>query len=364
MSAVIFPFRPSYPIVEDIAWVTNILESHSGKEQRIKIRKTPRQVYEYNIHLDNHQFASFLKSMILGNSWGTYMVPIWSDAVLGDSVDTSFGDYVDGGKIAVWENEGNVSVSDYDGGGIGGSSSSFIMPAKEAYCLQSMEYSANMDKTRVFKVIWDVVNEIVPPTQNLPTQYKSHDVLTEPFDIPDNKADYSISHKHSIIDYQTGKLSIIPKNDWARQSMQNVHFKIKGKAKITSMRRWLYKLSGRLVPFWLPNHQVDMEAVSSSGSSLTIKNIGYSGYLEDHPLFKHICAYTYSGGVLLREIMGCSGGGGTEETLTLSSSIGSIANIRYICFLGLYRSNSDRIEILTEDYDFASVAFPVIGVEA
>ena len=379
----LFPYRPSMPIEEVYEWKTDILEAHLGNEQRLKIRKFPRQNIEYTVMTNNNALFAKLKSLIYGNFENRFVVPIWPEAQrlafdlsFGNSfvsLNTEHHDFQDDGYVFLWEDEDFNEIVQIDsiGGGVislkeptnfSYSELAFIMPAKRAYLEQKNVFSVYSDNIKEIVLSWEVEFNRGISKLFQEIQYKDHDVLVEPFDVDGNSITKEINKSLNKIDYQTGAIEVFSRMDWHRQSFQNVHFYLVGRERIWNFKRWLHNLCGRLNSFWLPNFEHDIQ-VTNYGTTLTIQNIHYYRYLQDNPLFQHVICHKYDGSVEIREITGCAEVDYYYETITLSGGLGSASDIKAIYFLGLYRLDTDRVELSYEDTNEMSVSFPVIGVE-
>jgi hypothetical protein len=211
---------------------------------------------------------------------------------------------------------------------------------------------------------WYIENNRTLAELALDVQYKDRDVLADAFDITGQGISKQIRRAMSIIDYETGPFTVFSRLDWSTQTIESLSFHLRGQESIFNFKRWLHTVKGRYKSFWIPNHQLDITPISLTGSSLAIQNINYTAYLQDNPVFEHIAFYGYDGTVAIRQITGATQNSYTQETLTLDSGFsGSLDDVKYICFIGLYRMNSDRVEISWEDYNEANITFSVVGVK-
>ncbi len=378
----LFPYRPSMPTEESYEWVTDILEAHLGNEQRLKIRKFPRQKFEWVVHVSSNSHFAKLKSMLFGNFENRFIIPVWTEAQRIDSsfisgstslnVDTKHYDFQNSQYISLWEDETFnefVEIQDVSDNTItlktpliySYSSLSFIMPAKRAYLEQTNTFDI-YSHVKEINLFWRVEFNKGIEALELETQYKDYDVLADPFDIDGNSITKEIRQSLNKIDYQIGSIEVFSRMDWHRQSIQNVHFDLVGREKIWNFKRWLHNISGRLNSFWIPNFEHDIQVIEY-GTTLIIENIFYYRYLQDNPMFQNIICYKYDGSVEIRKITGCSEISNSEETITLNSGLGDPDDIKAIYFLGLYRLDTDRVELSHEEENVVSVTFPVIGVE-
>jgi hypothetical protein len=385
MSEHLFRNKPNVMMEESYSWLTDILESYSGNEQRIQIRKAPRQNLEWRVSCGDPVQYTRMKSLILGNMHNSFTVPLWHEAQFLDeavsvdqsviSVDTRYHDFREDGYVVLWKDSTfcevkeitsltNSSLSLDSGTLFSYTAIDYIMPAKKAWLFQPVDFTIYPDDMQETVFSWNIENNRALTELLLDMQYKERDVLVNAFDITGEGISKKMSRATSIIDYETGAFTVFSRLDWSTQSIDSLAFYLRGQEDIFNFKRWLHTIKGRYKSFWVPNHQFDFTPISLSGTSLAVQNIGYTSYLQDNPVFKHVAFYKYDGTVTIREIMSATQNSYTQETLTLDSSAGvSLDDVKYICFTGLYRMNSDRIEISWQDHNEANIVFSVVGVK-
>ena len=385
MSEYLFRNKPNVMMEESYAWLTDILESHSGNEQRIEIRKSPRQNLEWRVLCNNPVLYTRMKSMILGNKHHSFTIPLWHEAQFLDSavssgqtvinVDTRYHDFREKSYVVLWKDEvyceAKEIISLTDSSItldsellISYTAIDYVMPAKKAWLLQPVDFTIYPDITQETTFSWHIENNRALPELTLGTQYKTRDVLVNAFDITGEGISKKISRATNIIDYETGAFTVFSRLDWSTQTIESLAFYLKGPEDIFNFKRWLHTIKGRYKSFWVPNHQFDITPTSVSGADLVVQSIGYTTYLQDNPVFKHIAFYGYDGTIAIREIMGATQDTFAVETLILDSSIGmSLDDVKYVCFIGLYRMNSDRVEVSWQNFNEANITFSVLGVK-
>ncbi|MFW5872090.1 MAG: hypothetical protein ACOCUT_03200, partial [bacterium] len=90
----VFPYKPDFPILESLEWLTDVLEVRKGQEQRIKIRKYPRKILEWKVSLDEPIECTRLRALIAGEQDSEFMLPLWEQNYEGDNslfVNTAYG---------------------------------------------------------------------------------------------------------------------------------------------------------------------------------------------------------------------------------------------------------------------------------
>lgn len=77
---VVWPFGPSWdsPLTESLQWLTNILRSFDGSEQRRSLRTKPRRTFSYQFKTAREQSAR-MENLLWGWQNRTYALPVWTD---------------------------------------------------------------------------------------------------------------------------------------------------------------------------------------------------------------------------------------------------------------------------------------------
>lgn len=76
----LWPFRPNWSgtVTETLAWLTDVMESRTGVEQRRSLRQTPRKQIEYT-GLHQGRERAMLDNLLNGVGEHDWMLPIWWD---------------------------------------------------------------------------------------------------------------------------------------------------------------------------------------------------------------------------------------------------------------------------------------------
>src|SRR6056297_1376718 len=113
---IILPYEPESPIRETLEFLTDVLRATNGKEQRIALRKNPRQRLRYKFSMDEDSAQSrTLNTRIFGAQAALFGLPMWferarltSAASATDTtidVDTRYADFRVGGVAIVWSDD-------------------------------------------------------------------------------------------------------------------------------------------------------------------------------------------------------------------------------------------------------------------
>ena len=68
-------------ITEKLSFQTDIIQSYSGKEQRIKVRQYPRKFYTYNYDAMDKFQAQWLRAILRIPQNEIYYIPMWQDVI-------------------------------------------------------------------------------------------------------------------------------------------------------------------------------------------------------------------------------------------------------------------------------------------
>lgn len=113
---VLLPYVPEVPVQEQLSWVTDIMKSRSGEEQRHSLRAAPRQQINYNYNLDNDVDKAKLRHQLLGLQPYLFGLPEWWDQrvvlvamTIGQTLvqfDKNDADFSDGGAVMILKPDG------------------------------------------------------------------------------------------------------------------------------------------------------------------------------------------------------------------------------------------------------------------
>jgi len=74
----IFPFQPNWrtPVTERLEWLTDVMESRNGDEQRQRLRQNPRLYLDYEF-LVHHDDLNVLDTLLFGWQGRAWAIPLW-----------------------------------------------------------------------------------------------------------------------------------------------------------------------------------------------------------------------------------------------------------------------------------------------
>ena len=399
--SVTFPFFHNWEntMLERISYLTNVIESKSGKEQRVRLRKYPRRQLEYNTlvasgnDIDNTaiQRVLFHNQFTFGKS-KTWLIPVCQDyryvgydlpsGTSTINVDTQYHDYVDNGYVLLYKAYDDYEVVRIDS--LTTSTITLIAPTTQDYARNSiivpMRQSVFSDETsngesltyeiETFSTAWDVMvqdslqNRTVP---YIPTYvYKGYDVYMQTSDFSSNNS-VEVYNPQRRLDNNTGIFSIDSRYKSTKERT-DLRLLLKTKREIAEFLGFLDYRAGRLNSMWVPTYSKDIQitqAGSSGDTTIKIKNIGYGLFMQDADTRKDLVFMKTDGTPLFRRITGSSQDPSGDEVLSLDSSLGfnfTNNDFRYISFLRFSRLDSDITELSYITTDVAQVNMKIVDV--
>lgn len=370
----VWTFSPNWEngVVERLEWVTDILASVSGAEQRRCMRLAPRREFAASFLLQGRDRAYFDVSTFMAGGIEWYLplwaevvrlttpVPAGSGALPIDPANREFrvGDYVLllGQDAFTYE---TVQIHDTVGGSlqlIANTINSWPIGTR-VYPLRVARYSEQPKITKHTDTFIELAGtfkmteaDSAPAAPSL-TTYQGYPVFNAR---PDESEDLTgnFQRKMATLDGQTG----LPKfTDMAGRGFTGQQYKwaIAGRAAYAEFRRVLYAIRGRWKTFWAPTFMQDMTPtrdIAAADTFIYIQHIGYTDYGAAVKGRDHIRIEKNDGTYVYAQIGG-SVIVGDEEKINLTAAVGAdipAAAIRSISYLVLTRLNDDTVELSHE----------------
>lgn len=366
---IAFVWAPLIPMTEKLKWVTQILKGKSGLEQRISLRRIPRQGFAINVYFVNEQDQAEFEAAIFSwqkRAWG---VPVWSDWVehtatitAGDTtitVDTTNADFRDDSLAIVYQDKDNYEIvkvetktdsvlnlevemqNTFTG-------SKLIMPVRIAQMIQPVRNSMAPDGHAIVNCEFLVtINELLTSYVADET-YDSLTVLTKATYV-DATQELTSDADVVISDSVTGPFDIFSDSDFNVVTQSHL-FKNFTKAQCWEFREFLHSLYGRQKPVWIPTYKNDLQLTDTIGAAdvnFRIANIGLANNMGLNNLRTHIAFVFPDGTNMYREITNIVESDASEEIITIDSSLGMEVTVGAceISFLDKYRLANDDVQI-------------------
>ncbi len=371
---IVWPFEPNWlePFSESLDWLTDVIVSYSGKEQRAQIRSRPRRGFEYSSLLKKESAAQ-AANLLWGWQNRMYGVPVWFDnsnltvaASIGTiilSLDTTGRGFFSGGLLLLFNNP-----LDYEAAEILSFSSSTVtlkIGTLRAWPLGTKVYPINLGrlpadtsysritdgvKTLTTSFNFDPVqNDPYIPTAAAPLSFSGYEVILKkpnwasPVDV-DSHFDYD------ILDFSTGAIAATPTREYP-QLVRRFEWLLKTRQEILDFRALLGRCKGRAKAAYLPTWFSDFQLYATESSSSVVirvlnnefyKMVGVNGALNT------LMIQTSGNAPIFRKIDNVTLDVSGFVTLTLSANIGVDLNSTTkprLSLVHLCRLSSDKIVI-------------------
>lgn len=367
-----FAFAPDWAdgVIERISFLTNVLTSPTGTEQRRALRLSPRRIFEAPVIVDGAVRQYFDMSM-WGWSGRTWALPIWPDIqllaaplpegalevpCLVDGRDF----YAGGLALLLGQRPQDAEVVEIEA--LTGDSLILLRPTQKSWSRGTRLYPVRTARLTSMPEVTRITDQaasaavsflVLDPSDWMPdapdATYRGWPVLSQR---PDESEDLTSSMQRLLteLDNQTGIPSRIDVAPHAFTA-QRYSWVLSGRAEHTALRALLYFLQGRYKALWVPTFADDMTLLSSVSETETfirIANIGYTRFAAMAPGRRDIRIELRDGAVFHRRITDSSEMDADIEHLVIDSSFGRIisaGDVSRISWMALCRLDQDDIEL-------------------
>ena len=373
-----FPFLYSKGAKESLTWQTRVLTSNNGSEQRIRVRRSPRQSFSVRAFVPFH-LHNMAESLLFGwrdNHWGVPVFPeqrtLNAGTIVGSStvnVDTANGQFVEGGIGIIYN-----SPTDYEIIQIMAVTSTTITTVSpltkvftaNAICCPVLSCRMVSSPTRqttgfgsVIMAEFEAIKNSVVPSAASPVQFLGEDVfLDEQLSIEDGVKDVYTSRVDKL-DYASGNVGTFAPWDNPKKS-RTFGLQFDDTEELYDFRTWLHRRAGRLRPFWVPTHEVNLKFVGTGpvNTELLVKDEGQFAYGQNRT---HIMVVSGEDKILttITNMTAANGIITLAIDVDLNRAYSDLSHGEYI---GLNRLASDRIEISHGSNFDSYVSVPIIEV--
>jgi hypothetical protein len=415
-TAEVFSFPPDWSngIDEKLSFSTRIIPSHNGEEQNIKLRSFPRISYNYSLLLaDNSNLRdaailnSYFHNQLLQNMGRSWVLPIWADLysltqnmTVGSNnvtIDTTTRDFYVGQIVLLynkWNDYQLLTISSIASNSLTFTSTasktwkmgqSYVLPTRTA-ALTEDTISGNMQTSWLAdkQINWDLfvqnTNQSSKYQTYTPTYtYRGYDVYIKNNNFDQDVA-MTINSYQRLLDYGTGIFKIDPtyKLSFLRYGIldptrskgytkegYSFNYILKTRAEYKEFLSFVKYRAGRWLPCWIPTFGNEIQIAqggTSSSTTITIRDIGYSTYVKLNKAKRMILLYD---GITYRfyRIINYQNNGNGTETLTLDMPIGinfTTTTFRDSCFMKFMRLANDEVTIHWETDGFATTSLSFI----
>ena len=356
----LLPFPAEAPLKEVLEWKTDVLESYSGKEQRVRVREIPRQEFAQTIPASLARTQRVFNTVYdgLGSRWA---VPVWSEAQLvgtltaGDIVlpaDTTQADFREDGLALVWESPEKwqlVTVASQTATEIEpllpvaqDYARAWVIPVRVCRLISQVEKSFT-GASSVMDIKFEVEDNtlLTAPT---PAQFLGSDIYYDEGLMSGDSLTDNLMKRMEVLDEDTGVVAF--KSPWSAPKIARPHqVLLEDRAAVWAFRRWLHRRAGRLNAFWQPSFESDL-VLQSSGTVLSSIIVRSDEYLTHGLGRKHLALQTSSGAWYPRTVTDAFALDSERTQINLDSAVNVAADsVLRVSYLGLKRLDTDRVEL-------------------
>jgi len=393
---VLFELPPEMPYVETLEFLTDVLGHKDGTEQRIALRKNPRQLFTWNFILEDGLERTRVHNFLFDWQHRIFGVPQWHELTrltAAASIDdftvtvqtTDYADYrtdeAKGNLVLIYAEDGSFYdvlplnslttttltfesglLNDYPVGAI-------VCPLRTGVLTDSLTGSrfptADARLRLDFRVLdndGDLGDVSAWPAFN-------SKVLLDDCNVVRGTFGEKFERRINVIDGQTGATE--QESPWpVNRRVSRKTFRAVGKQGVWDVRQLLHALKGQQVSWYLPSFSEDLipdSTLNSGSNQLNIVHVGYTRFVQSRN-GRNIIRITFNNGdpPLVRTVTGSTESSPTSEQLVLDDTWPSsytVDDVDRIEFVEKVRFDTDRIQIRHEVGDrIAIITAPVTAV--
>ena len=385
-----------YPFSEKLLFKTDIIDSADGSEQRIAIRKNPREQYSCVFRLDGVDRQRF-QSQIFDWHSNNFGLPLWHESIEvstalssgTDQIQVTGADDVDlrvGGLVVVYQDAFTFdvltisSVSDTLIETTSTTSNAYaagvlVMPVRPCRIVGSVRVRTfKYNDLEEFRVIFECTdNNTGAPAGSAtnwnPNTHDSKILLDDCNIVGDLSIDTELKREIVVLDNGTGIVS--QSSPWAKDKRRSTKgFRAASREATLYLKQLLRAVRGRQVSFYLPTFQGDLTVasdISLGTATMDITNIDYTRFIQSRqPKATFRITFT-DGSSLVRTVQSSADHptDSTKERLTLDTTwpaSRTTDEVERVEFYEQVRFNTDEFSISYQKPGLAKMTAPVIVV--
>lgn len=370
---VLWGIEPELPYKEILSFLTDILRKRSGSEQRIALRKNPRQRFLYPYKIDEGPTMRTLENLLFDWQSRVFGVPVWREeteltvaAIAGDTTinvtQTAYRDFRVGGLVVVFVSQSTFDVILITS--IGATTIGLDSPLLNAYAvgvrvfpLSTCTVKATISGGRHASGMTEMQIEFTNTDNdsNLAstaafTAYNGKVLLDGGNSVIGELVSESFNQELVELDGQTGLFEI--ESPWDRHKREHAFvLRASGMQAIWEMRQLLHALRGKQVSLYVPRGSDDFVVVANllnASNTMDIQLVGYAQFVRNRQAKNVIMVTKTDGTTLLRAITASAVSSPTVETLTVDvnwPSTITVAQVARVEIVEKVRLDDDDVEI-------------------
>lgn len=386
---VMLSYEPEGPIQESLEFMTDVMMSANGKEQRVRVRNYPRQTIDYNFKVPEGDERRRMETFLYKWHPQVFGIPVWFEAqgltapvITGAttiSLNTAYSDFREGGLLIVWQDYLTFDALEIDTISANSitltselthnySARTKVMPLRVAITKQEIsgdKFPINMATMAIKYLVVD--NEVDIGDTSAFSSHNSKVMFDDLNWLPRALNTDTLHNRIHRIDNNIG--NPIQFSDWVNSTIiTSKGFFCRNPQATWEMRQVLHALAGKQKSFYLPTfyHDVVPNAEMVSGtSSMDIDAIGYVDFIKGAEPNKSLYIVLTDGTIITRQVIDYSVIDDTTERLELDGNWPYNilpSEVRRVSFLRLGRFDNDRFNINHNNSGQATLKATVKGV--
>lgn len=382
---IIFALPPDWSeeVTEKYEWLTHIIETEDGFEDRYRLRINPRRSLEYRLLKDGVE-KRWLERYLYAWKGRPFSVPIWTDCaitttptIVGDStIDIATTDYTSFkvGGIAIFFN-GYDDTEAVEIQNVNPTSLDLVRPTLQAWPAGTKFYPARVGRMRddvtlsqptagidIGRIRFEFVDpdEAIPAVDAGPIFYDSR-VMER---APNRAEDISViwQSRYGLVDFGIGQPLVDDRAGFPDQ-VYSLSFAEDTRADIWFWKEWMHERAGKWSKFYMSSWSTDFVLVAPiafNDVSLDVEDIEYRTFYDGVVEKQNITIKTSDGQLYHRRITSVSLLGPGVERFTIDAVLGisySIDEVLMISFLHPVRLDTDSVEFNWDTAEVARVNF-------
>lgn len=367
--ATVFGFRPDWSagVLERLEWLTDVMASRGGLEQRVALREIPRRSLEFSILAAGGDHGR-LDALLSAWQSRPFVLPIWPDkgrldgpapaGAMALATDTAGREYQAGGTAVLLSDADRCESVEIDAVlpgvlslrtpvAVDWPAGSSIYPARQSRLVPSQTVRWLTGRAAQAALRFDIIdNANMPPVETglahrgVPVHVLRHN-WSDPLEV-------NYSRVVETFDFDTGPVAIydpsgLPSPRRSRRLLGS------SRADILAFKAWLHARQGRLVPFYAPTRDelVPASPVGAADVTIDIKPHDEASYVAGLQGHTDIALQRRDGTWLFRQVTHVETNAASTR-LTVSSAFGvdlELSDIARLCWLELVRLDADAVEI-------------------
>lgn len=357
-------------VTERLEWMTDVLSSETGAEQRRKLRLTPRRSFEATF-MRWGENRGLLDSTLVGIGQGLCLLPLWHDKtkidndvpagsidIFGDFAyrDFNVGDVVIIRRDSIFDYELNIVAGRDDTAltlAFGTESDSLkghtISPIRVSQMRDTPNSSMLTDAVSLYQIrFYNTEIYRLPPEWGFPVYPATGlPIMTRE---PNYRSDISASINRNtyVLDGGMGPVHIV---DPGKQSSttQKFSFQLVGREAAWKFRQMLFAMSGMQNEFHIPTGASDFELaedIDPAKGAIIVYRSGFSQFLNTRQVIRRDILIEMYDGTQVPATIVSSRIVGNVEWLVLTQTLGNISkdDIRRISYMPRGRLDTDSVE--------------------